>query len=91
MNDEPEGPERVHCECIEGAGACPPEDGNGCDEMHPGMFLSTCDDSGTMTIDTLWVENNGKWLFVCGVIITFIYNSLKNSLKEFLIFPFDMP
>lgn len=63
VNDPPTGDEK-HCICLEGQGACPPEDGNGCDKDSPGLLLShmnptTC----VMTIDTLYAVKNGNELY----------------------------
>ncbi len=47
--------------CLDGAGACPPEDGNGSEKDRPGMMLSSLDPlTGCMTIDTLWVGECGN-------------------------------
>ena len=52
----------AHVVCIGGSGACPPEDGNGLDENHPG-YLCTSAEDGVMAIDTLYCESNGNSIY----------------------------
>ena len=63
VNDPPSGDEK-HCVCLEGAGACPPEDSNGLSKNDPALMLSHFNPTNSvLTTDTLFTEKNGNVLY----------------------------
>ena len=67
INDPPSGDEK-HCVCLEGAGACPPEDSNGLSKNNPAMMLTHFNtENGMLTFDTLFTEKNGNVLYNEGI------------------------